>query len=480
MSGATTRIVDGALDALITVDGDQRIVDLNPATEQLFGMSREDVIGEDMSELIVPPESRVAQRAAFARATTGSDPRLHHAGAVRLEAMRVDGRRFPLELTLSRTSEEPLQITAWLHDRTREVVIERRASLSERVEEAVGAGSWELDVTRNIAVWSDSLFRMFGYEPGEVEASVDLALKHAHPDDRDRVRGEVQKMIDTGNAEPYEYRAISVSGEVLYLRVLVALSETDEHRTVVFGAVRNITEQRAAQRRASFLGTIVDWTTRAGEIEFERGIDLLLALVAGEAEALAASFWVPRGGVLRCHATWASEAIDSTKLDRACGEIELPPGAGVPGRAYSGEGMYLKPGGSNDHLRQKAIAEIGLRGAVAFPAVHMDEVIAVVEILLREMPQRTAEGTATMRAGGLLIGEFLSHRRGHLDTTSLTKRELQILQLAAEGFPGPKIAEELVISPATVKSHFEHIYPKLEVTDRGAAVAAGLRLGLIR
>jgi two-component system nitrate/nitrite response regulator NarL len=42
-----------------------------------------------------------------------------------------------------------------------------------------------------------------------------------------------------------------------------------------------------------------------------------------------------------------------------------------------------------------------------------------------------------------------------------------------------EIAERLVVSPATVKTHFTNLYPKLGVSDRAAAVAATLRLGLI-
>ncbi|MDX6582069.1 MAG: two-component system, NarL family, nitrate/nitrite response regulator NarL [Solirubrobacterales bacterium] len=61
----------------------------------------------------------------------------------------------------------------------------------------------------------------------------------------------------------------------------------------------------------------------------------------------------------------------------------------------------------------------------------------------------------------------------------LTPRELEVLQLAAEGLSGPKIAERLVLSPATVKTHFSNIYKKFGLSGRGAAVARGIRLGLI-
>jgi DNA-binding NarL/FixJ family response regulator len=61
----------------------------------------------------------------------------------------------------------------------------------------------------------------------------------------------------------------------------------------------------------------------------------------------------------------------------------------------------------------------------------------------------------------------------------LTPRELELLQLAADGLSGPKIAEELVLSPATVRTHFANMYEKLDVGDRAGAVARGMRLGLI-
>jgi DNA-binding NarL/FixJ family response regulator len=50
---------------------------------------------------------------------------------------------------------------------------------------------------------------------------------------------------------------------------------------------------------------------------------------------------------------------------------------------------------------------------------------------------------------------------------------------SATGFAGRQIAEEIELSEATVKTHFEHIYRKLGVPDRASAVAEGLRQGLI-
>jgi two-component system, NarL family, nitrate/nitrite response regulator NarL len=61
----------------------------------------------------------------------------------------------------------------------------------------------------------------------------------------------------------------------------------------------------------------------------------------------------------------------------------------------------------------------------------------------------------------------------------LTPRERDVLQLAADGLSTPSIAEYLSLSRATVRTHFGHIYLKLEVQSRAGAVAKGMRLGLI-
>ncbi len=77
------------------------------------------------------------------------------------------------------------------------------------------------------------------------------------------------------------------------------------------------------------------------------------------------------------------------------------------------------------------------------------------------------------------IGYFLGQRRGELALPVLTEREMQVLQLAARAFSAAGIARELQISQATVKRHFERSYASLGVSDRAAAVAQAMRLGLI-
>jgi DNA-binding NarL/FixJ family response regulator len=61
----------------------------------------------------------------------------------------------------------------------------------------------------------------------------------------------------------------------------------------------------------------------------------------------------------------------------------------------------------------------------------------------------------------------------------LSARELEVLNLMAEGLGNKEIAARMAISPGTVKTHISHIFGKLHVTDRTSAVLASLRLGLL-
>jgi two-component system nitrate/nitrite response regulator NarL len=69
--------------------------------------------------------------------------------------------------------------------------------------------------------------------------------------------------------------------------------------------------------------------------------------------------------------------------------------------------------------------------------------------------------------------------RGKEERTPLTPRESDVLTLTAEGLSAPEIGFKLHISAATVKTHMQSVYEKLGVRDRAAAVAEGMRQGLL-
>ena len=61
----------------------------------------------------------------------------------------------------------------------------------------------------------------------------------------------------------------------------------------------------------------------------------------------------------------------------------------------------------------------------------------------------------------------------------LSEREQEVLELIAQGLSAPEIGERIHLSTATVKTHLQHLYEKLGVSERAAAVAEGMRRGLV-
>lgn len=63
---------------------------------------------------------------------------------------------------------------------------------------------------------------------------------------------------------------------------------------------------------------------------------------------------------------------------------------------------------------------------------------------------------------------------------TLTAREIEVLELLARGYSNKELGHALFVSEGTVKSHLHHIYTKLRVDSRGAAIAHAVREGIVR
>ncbi|NJL04517.1 MAG: response regulator transcription factor [Chloroflexaceae bacterium] len=102
--------------------------------------------------------------------------------------------------------------------------------------------------------------------------------------------------------------------------------------------------------------------------------------------------------------------------------------------------------------------------------------------LLKDAPREELYRAIRLAAAGKpALGPGLAERILPYMTASanlLSEREIEILRLVAQGRANKEIAHRLHISEATVKTHLGHIYRKLDVADRAAAVAVALQRGL--
>jgi len=109
--------------------------------------------------------------------------------------------------------------------------------------------------------------------------------------------------------------------------------------------------------------------------------------------------------------------------------------------------------------------DAGARGYLLKDSVRRELLQSIREVYAG---QRHISGTAATR-----LAE-------HTPRMSLSPRELEVLQLIAEGLRNKEIGAKLDIAEDTVKIHIKHIFGKLEVIDRTEAVVAASRRGFIR
>jgi PAS domain S-box-containing protein len=353
-------------------------------------------------------------------------------------------------------------------------------TLLRAAEDAANIGTWEWDLETDELRWSDNLFRIYGLEPGAIRPSLGYGylFEQLHPGDRERVERAGEAIRKEGQLQPLEYRFIRPDGAMRNLRATQALVEhTSSHPRQILGTVQDITERRRAEREIAthiaISESLVNWRT------LEQGSEGLLQSVAEVLQCATSVMWIPQGDVLVARVVRRSDAKDGVEaIESVIRQLRLPRGIGLAGRAWErAEPIAVSNLEDNPRFGHGVVDDMS--GAVAVPAMHAEQVLAVLEFFLCEPADVSDRFRRSLSGIGHELGRFLAHRGGELKPSTLTPREVEVLQLAANGRSGNEIAAALTVTSATVKTHFERIYLKYGASNRASAVAKALREGLI-
>lgn len=353
-------------------------------------------------------------------------------------------------------------------------------------EELAGMGSWDLDLRTLEGVWSDNMFRLRGLEPQSVEPTPGMLADLIHPDDREHVLAVLERVAEEPERIPregvtIEFRMTRPDGSVREFRARGRVEWDEDGPARWVGAAQDITDLRLAEReiyaRYAVGQALAEWQS------FDEGVVPLLRRLGTALELPIAALWTLDEETQRlvARAFWSAPSVDPGEFEALTRAMTFAVGQGIPGEVWRSGELTVLPDALDalDFRRREAAMAIGIRSGLALPAVADEGTLAALTFYSLDRRVPTERFRRTLSGIGRELGRFLARRRAELEPRRLTQRELEILQLAADGTSGPAIAERLVVSPATVKTHFEHIYEKLGVGDRAAAVAHGLRIGLI-
>jgi len=172
------------------------------------------------------------------------------------------------------------------------LLIENRNCLDENTENVVllkdtesmaHLGSWQADLKTNIIIWSDEVYRLYGYEPGEIIASLESLLEHIYPDDLKFFQEMTSdKVLAMKDSVKFTFRIIDKQGNLKYLLNQILVKRDKDKKPVrLTGFLLDVTETievtKQLEKRERLYKKLIEKSTDMKIIRSSDGIILYVS-----------------------------------------------------------------------------------------------------------------------------------------------------------------------------------------------------------
>jgi PAS domain S-box-containing protein len=262
-------VLESALDCVVTMDHQGRIVEFNPAAEKTFGYKRHAAVGQLLADLIIPPALRERHQRGLAHyLSTGEAPVIGK--RVEFTGMRSDLSEFPLELAITRMgSQEPPMFTGFIRDITERKQAETATREADQhladIINSVEGIVWESDeATGRFTFVSEKAEKILGYPTGHWLSEPRFWEKHLHPDDREKTMSCFTAAVAQLHPAELEYRMIAADGRMVWFKDRVTVVSLPGRSIKHRGIMLDVTHRKLA-----------DMEARAGEAQIREQAKLL-------------------------------------------------------------------------------------------------------------------------------------------------------------------------------------------------------------
>ena len=265
----TKAVIETALDCIVVIDAQGRVLEFNPAAERVFGYTREHVLGVEMAELLIPPEHRAAHRAGILHyLATGEGPVL--GCRLELPALRKGGERFVAELSITRNPGAPLTFTGFLRDITdrkhaEEALRQERDRFTRLAAVSPGViHSFRVrpDGTRCFPYASPGILDIYGVPPEVLAEDASVIGPLLYPEDIEPLQAALAESVRNLSLWHIEHRVRHpIKGEI-WIEGWAAPAREPDGGVLWHGVLTDVTERKRAQaeldRRRAELELILD------------------------------------------------------------------------------------------------------------------------------------------------------------------------------------------------------------------------------
>lgn len=245
-----TAIVSNALDCVITMDHTGKIIEFNPAAEQVFGYTRENAIGQGLAELIVPPAFRDRHVLGLEEyLATGKSKIIGR--RVEVTAQRRDGSQFPAELAVIVMNDG----VGWpvFTGFVRDISDRKRAWEAQRYLAAIVESSDDAiigkDLNGVITSWNQAATRIFGYTGEEIIGRWGALII---PPDRIDEESRITARLLKGERIDDRFETLRRCKDGRDIHVSLSISPIKDESGTIIGlakVVRDITQHKQAEER---------------------------------------------------------------------------------------------------------------------------------------------------------------------------------------------------------------------------------------
>src|SRR2546423_2462879 len=405
-------ILENALDCIITMDGAGRIVEFNPAAERTFALSRQEAVGKELADIIIPARMREQHRRGLAHfLKTGKGPVI--GTRIEIVGLRKDGSEIPVELAITALKIDNAPIfTAYLRD----ISERKRSEEASRYVAAIIESSDDAIVSKDlngiITSWNSGAERLFGYP---AEEAVKKPITIIVPPDRYHEEQQILDKIHTGDrVEHFDTIRRKKDGKLVNVSITVSPVKQPDGRVIGASKIaRDISDRVRNDRRRLAQYTVA--SLLAGSWTLEEASSAILQTIASIGDWALSTLWVNDEAIgrLRCRAFWHAGVPGLEKFGHRSTSVQLGIGEGLPGRVWqSNEPAWIKDVVVDKNFpRAPAAREAGLHGGFAFPLFAGRAINGVVELFSEHLAEPDPDLLQLVTALGSQVGLFIERRR---------------------------------------------------------------------